>query len=58
MGGEPSPRGYEALRSTLAANPRAATPLEIANLILFLLSSDASFVNDAAIIADAGWNAA
>ncbi len=58
LGGEPSPRGFEALKSTLPANPRTATALEIAKLVLFLVSDDASFVNGAAIVADGGWTAA
>ena len=58
LGGEPSAKGLAALQRTLAASPRAATPLEIARLLLFLCTPDASFVNGAAIVADGGWTAA
>lgn len=58
LGGDPSPKGLEALKATLPANPRAGTALEIANLLLFLASDEASFVNGAAIVADGGWTAA
>jgi NAD(P)-dependent dehydrogenase (short-subunit alcohol dehydrogenase family) len=58
LGGDPSPKGLAALTATLPANPRAAAALEIAKIILFLVSDDASFVNGAAIVADGGWTAA
>ena len=58
LGGVPSPRGLAALNTTLPANPRAAAALEIANVILFLVSDDASFLNGAAIVVDGGWTAA
>lgn len=57
LGGDPSPRGLAALTATMPANPRTGSALEIANLILFLLSDDASFVNGAAIVIDGGWTA-
>jgi NAD(P)-dependent dehydrogenase (short-subunit alcohol dehydrogenase family) len=34
---------------------RLATPLEIANAIAFVVSSDASFVNATSIYVDGGW---
>jgi NAD(P)-dependent dehydrogenase (short-subunit alcohol dehydrogenase family) len=55
LGGEPSERGYAALNRTLPAMPRAGEPAEIANVAVFLASDEASFVNGAVIVADAGW---
>jgi NAD(P)-dependent dehydrogenase (short-subunit alcohol dehydrogenase family) len=57
IGGEPSPRGFEALNRSLPANPRTAEPDELARIILFLASDEASFVNGAALVADGGWTA-
>jgi len=58
LGGVPSPKGLAALNTTLPANPRAAAALEIAKVVLFLVSDDASFANGAAIVVDGGWTAA
>lgn len=58
LGGEPSPRGLEALNRTLPTNPRMATAAEIAAVLTFLASDEASFVNGAAVVADGGWTAA
>lgn len=58
VGGEPSPRGLEALNRTLPTNPRMAKPAEIAAVLTFLASDEASFINGAAIVADGGWTAA
>ncbi|MBV8718348.1 MAG: SDR family oxidoreductase [Chloroflexi bacterium] len=58
FGGEPSQRGNAALRVTLSANVRAAEPVEIAELAVFLASDEASFVNGAVLNADGGWLAA
>jgi NAD(P)-dependent dehydrogenase (short-subunit alcohol dehydrogenase family) len=55
LGGEPSERGYATLNRTLPANPRMAEPGEIANLVVFLASEEASFVDGAVIVADGGW---
>ena len=57
LGGEPRPRGLAALTATLSANPRNGSVAEIANLILFLVSDDASFVAGAAIVTEGGWTA-
>lgn len=43
--------------SGLNLNPRNGEPAEIARVALFLASDDASFVNGATIVADAGWSA-
>ena len=58
LGGEPSARGLAALQRTMPASPRTAAPAEIASLLLFLCTPDASFVNGAALVADGGWTAA
>ncbi len=57
IGGEPSARGYEALNKTLAASVRMAEPSEIASVIAFLASSDASYVSGEVLVADGGWTA-
>jgi NAD(P)-dependent dehydrogenase (short-subunit alcohol dehydrogenase family) len=58
LGGVPSPRGLAALNTTLPANPRVAAAGEIAKVVLFLVSDDASFLNGAAMVVDGGWTAA
>ncbi len=57
VGGEPSARGYEALKKTLATNVRLAEPREIASVVAFLASSEASFVSGEVLVADGGWTA-
>ncbi len=57
LGGEPSARGYEALNKTLAASVRMAEASEIASVVAFVASSDASFVSGEVIVADGGWTA-
>lgn len=39
----------------LPANPSHGTPEDIANIVLFLASEEAKFINGAAIVADSGW---
>ncbi|HLG69663.1 MAG TPA: SDR family oxidoreductase [Chloroflexota bacterium] len=58
IGGEPSARGFETLNRTLASNVRMGEPEELAQVIAFLASDEASFVNGAVIVADGGWIAA
>ncbi|MFS0782796.1 glucose 1-dehydrogenase [Bacillus sp. 1P06AnD] len=53
----PDPFGMERATSGLNIMPRAGTPEEIANVALFLGSSESSFVNGVIIAADAGWSA-
>jgi NAD(P)-dependent dehydrogenase (short-subunit alcohol dehydrogenase family) len=55
LGGEPSELGMAALQRSLACNVRVAQPEEVANVILFAASDEASFVNGEEIIADGGW---
>ncbi len=57
LGGEPSARGFEALNKTLATSVRMGEPSEIASVIAFLASSDASFVSGEVVVADGAWTA-
>ena len=50
--------GYEAMKLTLATNPRLGRPEEIASVVTFLASAQSSFVNGAVIAVDGGWTAA
>ena len=53
----PSQFGYERMMLGTHSNPRSGQPMEIANVVLFLASDEASFVNGAVDVADAGWSA-
>ncbi|OUM97194.1 MAG: 3-ketoacyl-ACP reductase [Thermobacillus sp. ZCTH02-B1] len=53
----PSQFGMGKAMSGANNNPRSGKPEEIATIALFLASDDASFVNGAVIVADAGWTA-
>ena len=53
----PDEFGMARAMAGIGLNPRAGEPEEIAAVALFLASSDASFVNGAVIVADAGWTA-
>jgi NAD(P)-dependent dehydrogenase (short-subunit alcohol dehydrogenase family) len=55
LGGLPSELGYAQLGPSLATMPRAGETTEIANVILFLASEGASFVNGAVVPVDGGW---
>lgn len=57
VGGQPSQRGYAALQKTLATSVRLAEPSEIASVIAFLASDEASYVNGQVVVADGGWTA-
>lgn len=54
---EPNEFGYSRSLPGLSLNPRFGKPEEIAGVALFLASDDASFVNGAIFVADAGWTA-
>lgn len=54
---EPNAFGMERAMAGASFNPRSGDPEEIASIVLFLASEDASFVNGAVVTADAGWMA-
>lgn len=58
LGGAPSQFGYSRLGPVLATMPRVGEPPELAAVIVFLASDDASFINGAVIPVDGAWLAA
>lgn len=52
-----SEAGMARASAGIASNPRSGKPDEIASVALFLASDEASFVNGATVVADAGWTA-
>lgn len=55
MGGEPSEAGLARLGVGFPTAVRTGDPAEIANVILFLASEEASLINGVAVAADGGW---
>lgn len=53
----PSELGMAKMMSGAGTMPRQGKASEIASVVLFLVSDDASFVNGTALTADAGWTA-
>lgn len=52
-----TPMVQDRIMTGLALNPRTGEPNEIANVALFLASTDASFINGAVLVVDGGWSA-
>jgi len=48
--------GIKRMQQQLGGLPRSAKPEEIAAAVAFLGSDDASYVNGAALVVDAGWS--
>jgi NAD(P)-dependent dehydrogenase (short-subunit alcohol dehydrogenase family) len=55
LGGEPSQFGYGRLNPIFSTMPRTGEAQEIAHVIVFLASDEASFMNGGAIPVDGGW---
>lgn len=55
LGGQPSEFGYSRLSPVFALMPRSGEPQELAEVIAFVASDQASFVNGAVIPVDGGW---
>jgi NAD(P)-dependent dehydrogenase (short-subunit alcohol dehydrogenase family) len=58
LGGEPSALGYSRLGAQFATMPRSGEANEVANVIFFAASDEASFLNGAIIPVDGAWLAA
>ena len=58
LGGDPSEYGYSRLNPVMALIPRTGEADELARVIVFLASDEASFINGAVIPVDGGWMAA
>ena len=56
VGSNPSPMGMELMKKVMASLPGVADPSQIANLGLFLVSDDSSFVNGSCVFIDNGWS--
>ncbi|MCL8206971.1 MAG: glucose 1-dehydrogenase [Actinomycetia bacterium] len=54
---DPASLGVQAAMAGMGLNPRTGKPEEIAAVAVFLASDEASFVNGAILVADAGWTA-
>jgi NAD(P)-dependent dehydrogenase (short-subunit alcohol dehydrogenase family) len=55
LGGEPSELGMATLEKSLVCSVRFASAEELASVILFVASDEASFISGAEIVADGGW---
>lgn len=53
----PNQTGYAKVAAGLQLMPRMGKPNEIAQLALYLVSDDASFINGTVVTADGGWSA-
>lgn len=53
----PSEFGMGRIMKGISNNPRSGSPIEIANIALFLASDESSFISGDTIVADAGWTA-
>ncbi len=49
--------GMARANAGMSSNPRSGKPSEIANVAVFLASSDSSFINGQCIVVDGGWTA-
>lgn len=52
---KPSELGMEVLGKTVPARPSVASAIEIANVALFLVSEQSSYLNGSIVVVDGGW---